>query len=53
MNRVARRNRPTGLHDHPSTKAEKNFQPIVEGRLLLRWPKGGKAMPLEARFLGI
>jgi sugar lactone lactonase YvrE len=30
------------LHDHPSTKADRNFQPIVEGRPLLSRPKGGK-----------
>jgi sugar lactone lactonase YvrE len=30
------------LHDHPSTKADRNFQPIVEGRPLLIRPKGGK-----------
>ena len=32
------------LHDHPSTKAEKDFLPIVEGRPLLSWPKGGKRL---------
>jgi sugar lactone lactonase YvrE len=30
------------LHNHPSTKADRNFQPIVEGRPLLIRPKGGK-----------
>jgi sugar lactone lactonase YvrE len=30
------------LHDHPSTKADRNFQAIVEGRPLLSRPKGGK-----------
>ena len=28
------------LHDHPSTKAEKNFQPVVEGRPLLERKPG-------------
>src|SRR5262249_40509595 len=41
------------LHDHPSTKAEKNFLPIVEGRPLLSWPKGGKPMPLTIGSDGI
>jgi sugar lactone lactonase YvrE len=27
------------LHDHPSTKAEKNFMPIVEGRVMMEKPK--------------
>jgi sugar lactone lactonase YvrE len=30
------------LHDHPSTKADKNFLPIVEGRPLMNRPPGGK-----------
>lgn len=30
------------LHDHPSTKPDKNFLPIVEGRPLLNRPKDGK-----------
>ena len=30
------------LHDHPSTKAEKNFLPIVEGRPLMDRPKPGE-----------
>jgi len=27
------------LHDHPSTKAEKNFMPVVEGRVMMEKPK--------------
>jgi len=30
------------LHDHRSTKADKRFLPIVEGRPLMNRPKGGK-----------
>ncbi len=30
------------LNDHPSTKADKNFLPIVEGRPLMNRPKEGK-----------
>ena len=30
------------LHDHSSTKADKNFLPIVEGRPLMNRPPGGK-----------
>ena len=31
------------LHDHPSTKADKKFLPIVEGRPLMNRPKKGEA----------
>src|SRR5207248_1407823 len=41
------------LHDHPSTKADKNFQPIVEGRPLLNRPKGGKPTHLALGADGI
>jgi sugar lactone lactonase YvrE len=34
------------LHDHPSTKADKNILPLVEGRPLMNRPKGGKPSSL-------
>lgn len=50
------------LHDHPSTKAEKNFLPIVEGRPLMGRAPGrvpaymtvgadGIALPLDGKLL--
>jgi len=41
------------LNDHPSTKADKNFQPIVEGRPLLNRPKEGKPSPVTIGSDGI
>src|SRR5205823_1162833 len=41
------------LHDHPSTKADKKFLPIVEGRALLNRPKGGKPSHLTIGSDGI
>jgi sugar lactone lactonase YvrE len=37
------------LSDHPSTRAEKNFQPVVEGRVVMEKPKPDA----PARHLGI
>ena len=41
------------LHDHPSTKAEENFLPHVEGRPLLDRPKEGEPKPLKLGSDGI
>ena len=41
------------LHDHPSTKADKKFQPIVEGRPLMERPKVGKPKHLTLGSDGI
>ncbi len=41
------------LHDHPSTKADKDFMPIVEGRPLMNRPPGGKPSPLTIGADGI
>ena len=41
------------LHDHPSTKADKKFQPIVEGRPLMERPKAGKPKHLTLGSDGI
>jgi sugar lactone lactonase YvrE len=41
------------LHDHPSTKAEKDFLPIVEGRPLLNRPPGEKPAHLTIGSDGI
>jgi sugar lactone lactonase YvrE len=41
------------LHDHPSTKADKHFQPIVEGRPLLQREPGKKPQHLTIGSDGI
>jgi sugar lactone lactonase YvrE len=41
------------LNDHPSTKAEKGFLPIVEGRALMERPPQGKPKPLTLGSDGI
>ncbi|MDB5352324.1 MAG: major royal jelly protein [Planctomycetota bacterium] len=41
------------LHDHPSTKADKNFLPLVEGRPLVNRPPGGKPTPMSFGSDGI
>lgn len=41
------------LHDHPSTKADKNFLPIVEGRPLMTRPRSGKPQPMTTGADGV
>ncbi len=41
------------LHEHPSTKAEKGFLPIVEGRPLMLRPAGGPPAPYGSGADGI
>jgi sugar lactone lactonase YvrE len=41
------------LHDRPSTKADKNFLPIVEGQPLMERPKGGQPSYMTAGADGI
>lgn len=41
------------LNDHPSTKADKDFMPLVEGRVLMNRPKGGIASPITIGADGI
>jgi len=41
------------LHDHPSTKAEKGFLPVVEGRPLMNRPAKGQAKHLTLGSDGI
>jgi len=41
------------LHDHPSTKADKKFQPVVEGRPLLERPGEGKSRHMTMGSDGI
>ena len=41
------------LNDHPSTKAEKGFLPMVEGRPLVSEPPGKPARPLAVGIDGI
>jgi sugar lactone lactonase YvrE len=41
------------LNDHPSTKADKDFMPLVEGRVLMNRPKGGIPSPLTIGVDGI
>jgi sugar lactone lactonase YvrE len=41
------------LHDHPSTRAVKDFSPLVEGRVLKNRPQDGKASSLTIGSDGI
>jgi len=41
------------LENHPSTRADKNFLPIVEGRPLMNRPKGGKPTHMTVGSDGI
>lgn len=41
------------LNDHPSTKADRNYLPVVEGRPLLARPSPGQAQPLTLGSDGI
>jgi sugar lactone lactonase YvrE len=41
------------LHDHPSTRAEKGFLPVVEGRPLRNRPEKGPATPITIGSDGI
>lgn len=41
------------LHDHPSTKPDRNFQAMVEGRPLMNRPKGGPPTPMTIGADGI